>query len=250
MIRMRRMRVLALISSSLARSAALVALSMSAHAQDFHTRQPLWQSVAAANVVVHARVLATAKQLAPEGSSRGYCGTNYEMEVLATFKGDLRQRFTLSAYGSWISLPFYEVAVGDELLLLLTQAEGNNFPNSGVARDVIHKPLSPAQQLACSRKLSKWKLSRTNESGFLLVPRKSSSGEQSLWFAFVGSRTLVPPVAAAKEIPFDEACEGEPCREVVRRMVPWPLVEGEIRRWLSETKPRGSDTPKPVPPRR
>ena len=231
-IKMGRMRVLALM---------LVAVSLAAHAQDFHIRQPLRQSIAAANVVVHARVMAVSKQFAPEGSDLGYCGTNYEMEILAAFKGGLRQRFTFSAYGAWIALPFYEVAVGDEVLLLLTQAEGNDFPNSGVARDVIHEPPSVAQQLACERKVSKWKLSRADESAFLLVPRKSSSAEQTLWIGFVRSRTIMPSVAAAKEMPFNEACQGESCQRDLRRMVPWPLVEGEIRRWMSKTEPE----PKP-----
>jgi hypothetical protein len=235
------MRLLALICSSLGRSAVLMAVSMAAHAITFQMKQPLWKSIAGADVVVSARVMAVSKQLAPEASSRGYCGTNYEMETLVAFKGNLHQRFTFSAYGAWIALPFYEVAVGDEVLLLLTQAEGNDFPNSGVAADVIHEPPSVAQQLACERKLSKWKLSRADESAFLLVPRKSSSAEQSLWIAFARSRTLMPSGAAAKEMPFDEACQGEWCQKDLRRMVPWPLVEGEIRRWMSRTKPQ----PKP-----
>jgi hypothetical protein len=235
---MRRVRVLPLICSSLGCSAVLVAVSMAAHAQGIVIKQLLRQSIAAAEVVVHARVMAISKQLVPEGSMRGYCGTNYQMETLVAFKGELSQRFTLSAFGSEIALPFYEIAVGDELLLLLTQAEGNDFPNSGVAPDVIHPPPSPAQQLACSRKLSKWKLSRAQESGFLLVPRKSSSAEQSLWIAFARSRTIMPPVAAAKEMPYSEDCEGESCQRDLRRMVPWPLVEEEIRRWLNWTQPR------------
>lgn len=230
------MRVFGLTCISLCRLTLLMIGSTVAHAQGYQIQQPLQQSIAAADVVVHARVVAVSKELSPEGSSRGYCGTNYDMETLAVFKGKLQQRFRFSAYGSWIALPFYDVAVGDELLLLLTQAAGNDFPNSGVARDVIRKPLSPAQQQACSRKLSEWKLSRADESGFLLLARKSSS-DHSLWIAFARSRTMMPPVAAAKEMSYDEACEGESCQKDLRRMVPWLLVEQEIRSWLSGTTP-------------
>jgi hypothetical protein len=49
-------RVLALICSSLGCSAVLVAVSMAAHAQGIVIKQLLRQSIAAAEVVVHARV--------------------------------------------------------------------------------------------------------------------------------------------------------------------------------------------------
>jgi hypothetical protein len=207
---------------------------LAAHATGmFHTPQPLEASIAAAEVMVRARVLTISREVATEGSKREYCGTNYQMETLVTLKGQLPQRFTFSSYGSPHALPFYEVAVGDELLLLLNQSAGNEFLSWNVASDVIRETPSSAQQLTCARKLSKWKLSRADESSFLLLPRKSSSADQSPWIVYARSRTIMPSAAAAQDTPYDPACEGESCQRDFRRMVPWSFVEPEIRRWLS-----------------
>ena len=212
----------------------LVTLPLAANATGmYHTPRPLEQSVAAAEVVVRARVLTISSEAADEGSKREYCGTNFVMEAVQILKGKLPQRFTFSSYGPPHALPFYEVVVGDELLLLLSRSAGNEFLSWNSASDVISEPPSRAQQLTCARKLSNWKLSRADESAFLLVPRKSSSGEQALWIAFARSRTIMPSAAAAREVTYDEACEGEQCQRDFRRVVPWPFVEPEIRRWLS-----------------
>lgn len=229
------MRAFALICSSFSRLTLLATVSLAAHATTVvHIPQSIEKSIGAADVVVHARVVATSKEFYQDNSKQRYCGANYEMEALSTFKGKLQRRFRFSSFDSPVALPFYDVSVGDQLLLLLNRDNENPAVDPGA----IDGPWSSAEGVACLRKLATLRLSRADESGFLLVPRKSSSAEQLLWIAFARSRTVMPSVAAAKEMPYSEECEGESCQRDLRRMVPWPLVEGEIRRWLRETKPR------------
>ena len=166
---------------------------------------------------------------APGGTT---CGRSYEADVLERFKGTIGQRLVFSTNGPGVALPFYEPAVGDSMLVLLRHAASTDELPDSALPDVINQKTSAS----CVQKLSRlrfWQGNAINESSYLIEKRPVVGNQADLWLVFLESRTVLPYRLHSADRPYDAACAGAECLTDPRRIVPWSIMESEIRTWAA-----------------
>lgn len=208
--------------------------SVATGASVVYSTQPLMKGVQAADLIVRGRLIEISTQTYTQGAQRRRCGLNFVIKPTRTYKGTPEETVAIAAYNNPVVLPYHEVKIGDELLLLLKRARKDEDPYD--VPDVILDKLSP-QKLACIRRLATWRLTAASESAFALVTRGSNEASKadSTWIAFLGSDTTMPTADGVQDRSYRETCSGEACARDPTRVVPWAFVEQEMLKWLAPT---------------
>lgn len=199
--------------------------------------QDLRQSVLEAALVVRGRVERISRQDYTTETGNRYCGTNYSVQVLETYKGLASPQVEFATYTSPSPFPYREVREGEELLLLL---RSTSEPLDPILRDkpdvIAGKP--SAAKMECLTRLSRNRLSgRRGHGAFVLERFRASASEGDyVWLTYVRSFTKISHHSGIDDRPYDRDCQGNDCETDTRRRVLWTSVEPCIREWTKSAE--------------
>lgn len=210
-------------------------LGNAVHAYVVQTPQTLQQQIQSADIIVRGQIARVDQQLYESQSKGGesrICGTNYTINALEIYKGEVPEVFDFAVHTSAIGPFFRPLVVGDELLLLLSSESQDFDPESPEwgADELARGP----SQTSCLGRLSRRRTASNTEGALLIHEERVPEGSDAeRWIHYQRNITLLPHSLRKASRPSSQTTPEARQGQTFMRMVHWDqakeLILGMIK---------------------
>jgi hypothetical protein len=210
------------------------ALSVDANAQVDVRAEPMEWKVEHSDVVVRGRLVAVKQETYTEDGLTRLCGTNFDLDLIERFKGNVAHRFRVSSVDSLLPVvSSYKVPrAGQDLLVLAINSAEAIDPTVRESFDVDGTSVSTQAHRRCLQRLGPYYLAVPWESAFLVLDRSRRGARDNVtWLVFNCFFTSMPHDVVSMPLSQEKSTESQECGGLGEHIVPWSSVRGWLANW-------------------
>jgi hypothetical protein len=197
--------------------------------------QPLEEKIRESDHVYHVAITSIDERFYVEDGAQQLCGTNYSVRIIETLKGLSRGELKLSVYTSPLPFEIEPLRRGDELVVLIADEKDSARRTADPEGSASAGHANTESE--CLRQLSSIRLTKTNESAFLLERSQAKDeAPQELWFRYMSGHTAMPAASSLEVRRRSERCLDAECRKTGFFVARWTEVRRLICSWSNNKK--------------